>query len=412
MIHQVFIVVITHAQPEDSNELFQKLLEDLKELAEYVNSPSRDHPTLFDDNEEHSVQNKEYLENSSNEIAASNSNQEKEGPSQDSNIRQLIREECSIEVYEEQRQNMENTILELVEICRQKELYCMHDNVDDLIESALNSKLISINSQRLNKEKRKSRMSWSNRDDDDFEDIEYVEASLPDPEIVSVEEENGVEEEEVDLEDVFQIQDVILREKLLSINRLIDNIESLNENPTPDQTRSGNTTTHADNSLLEYDSFCFEIEPDQERLINVVKKDISDDLTNDPLFEEVDLFITFDNSIPSGIKNFAYDSEGDICFLEALLIDDFIPFPNNESSESDFDNPSFLRPLSEPPDAEFDSKEEISVVINTIDELECLDQRDEFDVSINEDDDYSSFMFSFLLSAESKDTIFDPGVFV
>nr|GFD24411.1 hypothetical protein [Tanacetum cinerariifolium] len=148
--------------------------------------------------------------------------------------------------------------------------------------------------------------SDSNNDDDissvekAFEDIEYVEASLPDPEIVRVEEENVVyqEEEEIDLEDISQIQDVILREKLLSINRLIANIESLNDNPTPDrvlnssvsfpiseesdnsisnnfspkfktfydhteETRSGNTTTHADDSLPEYDSFCFEIEPDQ-----------------------------------------------------------------------------------------------------------------------------------------------------
>nr|GEY86506.1 hypothetical protein [Tanacetum cinerariifolium] len=48
---------------------------------------------------------------------------------------------------------MKDTILELVEICRQKELFCIHDNVDDLIKSALNSKLLSINSnsQRLDK---------------------------------------------------------------------------------------------------------------------------------------------------------------------------------------------------------------------------------------------------------------------
>nr|GFD34000.1 hypothetical protein [Tanacetum cinerariifolium] len=87
--------------------------------------------------------------------------------------------------------------------------------------------------------------------DDDFEDIKYVEASLFDPEIVSVEEENVVhqEEEEVDLEDISQIQYIVLREKLLSINQ---------------ETRSDNTTTHADDSLPEYDSFCFEIEPDQE----------------------------------------------------------------------------------------------------------------------------------------------------
>nr|GFA30178.1 hypothetical protein [Tanacetum cinerariifolium]GFA34711.1 hypothetical protein [Tanacetum cinerariifolium] len=48
---------------------------------------------------------------------------------------------------------MEDTMLELVKICRQKELLCIHDNVDDLIESALNTKLLSINSQRLDNEK-------------------------------------------------------------------------------------------------------------------------------------------------------------------------------------------------------------------------------------------------------------------
>nr|GFC16199.1 hypothetical protein [Tanacetum cinerariifolium] len=156
--------------------------------------------------------------------------------------------------------------------------------------------------------------------DESFEDIEYVEASLLDPEIVSIEEENGVgdenvvqrEEEEVDLEDISQVQDVVLREKLFSITRLISNIESLNDNSTPDcmfnsfesdnslldkfspefetfydhteETSSGNTT-HANYSLPEYDSFCFEIEPDQERLINLVENDNSDS-SNDPLLEE------------------------------------------------------------------------------------------------------------------------------
>nr|GEX36315.1 hypothetical protein [Tanacetum cinerariifolium] len=265
-------------------------------------------------------------------------------------------------------------------------------------------------------------------DDEDFKDIEYIEASLPDLEIVSLVEENvveeendvGVEEEEVDLEDVFQIQDVVLREKLLSINRLIANIKSLNDNPTPDrvlnsfvsipiseesnnslldnfspefktfcdhteETRSDSITTYAHDSLLEYDSFCFEIEPDQERLINLVKNDIPDDSSNDPLLEEADLFLSLDNSIPPGIENFADDSKGDICFLEALLSDDSIPIPNNESSNFE-DNPLVPRPPPEPPDAEFDfkpdSEEEIPVVM-----------KDEFDVSNDEDDDYSSFMF-------------------
>nr|GFC71587.1 hypothetical protein [Tanacetum cinerariifolium] len=85
------------------------------------------------------------------------------------------------------------------------------------------------------------------------------------------------------------------------------------------ETRSGNTT-HANDSLLEYDSFYFEIEPDQERLINLVENDILDNSTNDPLLEEADSFLAADHSIPPGIENF-YDSEGDIRFLKALLID-------------------------------------------------------------------------------------------
>ncbi|GKE91374.1 hypothetical protein Tco_1572469, partial [Tanacetum coccineum] len=124
-------------------------------------------------------------------------------------------------------------------------------------------------------------------DDDDFEDIEYV----------SLEEVN--DEKEFDLEDIFQIQDVILCEKLLNVHRLISKIESLKVNSTPDrllespfpspipvtnsdssdtllshldnslpefevfsdhteETRSGSTTTHANYSLSEYESFHFD----------------------------------------------------------------------------------------------------------------------------------------------------------
>nr|GFB15225.1 hypothetical protein [Tanacetum cinerariifolium] len=52
--------------------------------------------------------------NSSKQIAASNSNQEKGKPPQDFDIRQLNTEECYIEVYEEQKQNIEDTMLELM----------------------------------------------------------------------------------------------------------------------------------------------------------------------------------------------------------------------------------------------------------------------------------------------------------
>nr|GEY12146.1 hypothetical protein [Tanacetum cinerariifolium] len=56
---------------------------------------------------------------------------------------------------QQQKQNMEDTMLELLEDCRQKELYRMHNDVEDLIKRVLKSKLLLINlkSQRLDKEK-------------------------------------------------------------------------------------------------------------------------------------------------------------------------------------------------------------------------------------------------------------------
>nr|GEW36486.1 hypothetical protein [Tanacetum cinerariifolium] len=421
---------IQRAQPEDSNELFQKLIEDLKELAEY----------------------KEFLENSFNEIATSN--QEKEKPPQDSDIRQLIKEECSIEICAEQKQNMENTILDLIGICRQKELLCMHDNVDDLIESALNSKLLSINSnsQRLDKKEQEVR----NVMEQPVKRGTRIEKSLQKFKVIH--------KSSISLKNTSQISPVhavapnlSTKEPEYSSSMGYEHTNTTSETESDEIIKSGveelvpilneNEVTSEDKK--EYDDF-EDIEyleaslpdPDivnveeendvnveeEERLINVVKNDISNDSSNDPLLEEADLLLASDNSIPQGIENFSYDSKGDIRFLKELLIDDSILFPNNELSGSDFDNPSVPRPPPEPRDAEFDFKEEISVVMNDKDELECLDSRDEFDVSTNDENgDYFPFMFVIriflpylicskmflsLLSAESEDTIFDAGISV
>nr|GEV42311.1 hypothetical protein [Tanacetum cinerariifolium] len=441
----------TMCQPMDQNIDFSG--SDQIQTPQYpdVHPPSQEKSDeVFQAN--HSIQNKENLENSSNP------NQEKEEPPQESDIRQLIREECCVEVSEEQKQI--TPILTTKEPEHPLSMGYEHLNItpetesDEVTESNAENLLpIPSECKVTLEDKRDCDVPVSTIDvcddhseilsdskidddisvyDDDFKDIEYVEASLYDPEIVSIAEENGVEEEnviqqeeeEVDLEDISQIQDVVLREKLLSITRLISNIESLNDNPTPDrmlisfesnnflldnfspefetfcdhseETRSGNTT-HADNSLPEYDLFCFEIELNQERLINLVKKDIHDDSSNDLLLEEADLFLAFDSLTPPGIENFTDDPEGDIRFLEELLIDDSII--SHELSDSNFeDNPSILRHPLEPPDDETNVGKEIPVVMNEKDE----------------DVDYSSFIFVIfdkmfsLLYAESEDTIFNP----
>ncbi|GJR65559.1 hypothetical protein Tco_0011624 [Tanacetum coccineum] len=61
-------------------------------------------------------------------LAQKQAAQEKQVPSPNSVFRQLIKEIRGTKVCEDQKQNMEDTMLDLLEICRQKELYCMHNN--------------------------------------------------------------------------------------------------------------------------------------------------------------------------------------------------------------------------------------------------------------------------------------------
>ncbi|GJX93053.1 hypothetical protein Tco_0347639 [Tanacetum coccineum] len=261
-------------------------------------------------------------------------------------------------------------------------------------------------------------------DDDSYENIEYVEASPLNLEYDNLKEGNeDQEEKEFDLEDIFQIQDVILHEKLLNVHRLITNIKSLKNNSTPDhvfkfpssapisvtdsgsffeesdtslshsdnslpkfetfsdhteETRSGGTTTHANNSLPEYDLFLFEIEPDQGGMTSIIISDNS----NDPLLE----------------------------------------LPEFESFHFDLDL-SVPRPPPKPPDVEISLIIETNApVINDFDELnedECFDPRGgEINVEVDNSFTFVIWIFlpyltypvgsSLLSSARNEDTSFDP----
>ncbi|GJR94987.1 hypothetical protein Tco_0267161 [Tanacetum coccineum] len=104
-------------------------------------------------------------------------------------------------------------------------------------------------------------------DDDSFsiDDIDYVEASPPDSELVSLEEVKDFHTED------GEIKDDILREKLSKINLLIAKIEAINSNPPPSSdfvTKSPSTflnffleeTNTFDNSIPESETFCFDLE--------------------------------------------------------------------------------------------------------------------------------------------------------
>ncbi|GJR44211.1 hypothetical protein Tco_1312314 [Tanacetum coccineum] len=104
-------------------------------------------------------------------------------------------------------------------------------------------------------------------DDNSFsiDDIDYVEASPPDSELVSLEEVKDFHTED------GEIEDDILREKLSKINLLIAKIEAINSNPPLSSdfvTKSPSTfpnsfleeTNTFDNSIPESETFCFDLE--------------------------------------------------------------------------------------------------------------------------------------------------------
>nr|GEZ14153.1 hypothetical protein [Tanacetum cinerariifolium] len=116
---------------------------------------------------------------------------------------------------------------------------------------------------------------FSSIDDDSFsiDDIDYVEASPPDSELVSSEVMEIVIPEVGGIDDdiILTIKDDILREKLLNVNLLIAKIKALNVNPTPSsdfKTKSSSTSLNSlldetntfDNSLPEFETFCFDVE--------------------------------------------------------------------------------------------------------------------------------------------------------
>ncbi|GJR98629.1 hypothetical protein Tco_0270803 [Tanacetum coccineum] len=114
---------------------------------------------------------------------------------------------------------------------------------------------------------------YSLSDDDSYENIDYVDASPPDSEIVSLEVVEIIIPEVRGIDDdiLLTIKDEILREKLLNVNLLIANIKALKDNPTPSSdfvTTSSSTslnlfleeTNTFDNSLPESETFCFDLE--------------------------------------------------------------------------------------------------------------------------------------------------------
>ncbi|GJW47464.1 hypothetical protein Tco_0079110 [Tanacetum coccineum] len=131
-------------------------------------------PIIDDDDDEYTIQYREYLENSSNAITPDLPTEEPDN---------------SLSMGDEHLSTIPET------------------ESDEVIKSSAKNLILSDFND-----------DYTSSDDKFYEDIDYVEASPPDSELVSLEE----------------MKEDILHEKLLNINLLIAKIEYLNDNPTHD----------------------------------------------------------------------------------------------------------------------------------------------------------------------------------
>nr|GEX17575.1 hypothetical protein [Tanacetum cinerariifolium] len=190
-----------------------------------------------------------------------------------------------------------------------------------------------------------SNNEFSSIDDDSFsiDDIDYVEASPFDSELVSSEVMEIVIPKVGGIDDdiLLTIEHDVLREKLRNVNLLISKIEALNANPTPSsdcKTKSSSTsltslleeTNTFDNSLPEFETFRFDVEEISSGKISSGSTTTHPDLSlpeyevfhDDPVKE-----------ISSGSPTTHFDSPLYALFMFDLSINPFPPVDRSDSYE-------------------------------------------------------------------------------
>nr|GFA12798.1 hypothetical protein [Tanacetum cinerariifolium] len=287
-----------------------------------------------------------------------------------------------------------------------------------------------------------SNKEFSSIDDDSLsiDDINYVEASPPNSELVSSEVMEIVISEVGGIDDdiLLTIKHDILREKLLNVNLLIAKTEALNANPTPSsdcKIKSSSTSLNSlleetntfDNSLPEFETLCFDVE------------EICSGSTTTPLdiyLSEYEVF--YDDhvkEISSGSPTTHSDSSLYASFMFDLSIN---PFPSADKSDF-YEFTDELIPFISPPEYDCflfkvepksrdftkDVVEDISLtkipqVLNTLPTHPTLQLNMKFQPSSDSLFTYVVWIFlyflvysvtpHYLLSLRNKDIIFDAGI--
>ncbi|GJQ94168.1 hypothetical protein Tco_0005307 [Tanacetum coccineum] len=247
---------------------------------------------------------------------------------------------------------MKDTMLELLKDCRQKEIYCIHNNVDDLFESALNSKPLSINSQHLDKEKQEENIIPLNKMPQISSSIALVPVfSIMEPEDslsmgdehlntipekesnefikFSVEDLVPIPSESKDISDddddeTFSKEDIPMEELKIYSNPLFDFDEEI---ISSEENLISNEVLDEINLIGMND--CFNAESD------LIESLLNRDTSIDSFHKINSLFDEFADKLTSSeIDNSDFDPEGEIRLIEKLLYDNSSPRPPKNLSVS------------------------------------------------------------------------------
>ncbi|GJY17891.1 hypothetical protein Tco_0389382 [Tanacetum coccineum] len=259
-------------------------------------------------------------------------------------------------------------------------------------------------------------------------DIDYVNASPPDSELVSLEEVKDFHTKD------GEIEDDILHEKLSKINLLIAKIEAINSNPPPSSdfvTKSPSTfpnsfleeTNTFDNSIPESETFCFDLEenssgstttrsdyslPDYESFYlddDHIKEKSSGSTTTHADFSQYDSFI-FDLSInpfpPVDRSDFYHkDFTSELAHIISPPKYDHFYFkiePELDNFTMDVVEDIFDNPTREPR-------------VHVLHDLPTHPTRQlDSDFTLSSDSPRSDLVISFPSGTRNK--IFDPGIFI
>nr|GEW16477.1 hypothetical protein [Tanacetum cinerariifolium] len=311
-------------QPEEIQELMCKLLEDVRnineEFAEYINSPSWDRPAFYDDDDAHSIQYKEYLENSSNAIAPVLPTEEPD------NSLSMGDEHLSTIPKTKSDEVIKSSVENLVPIPSEFEVTSDNESECDVPVNDESSPIFMTFSNILfdcNDDFTSSDDELLSNEDIPMENFKIYSNPLFDEEIISTKIDPHYFNAESNL-----IESLLNRDTLIDSSPKFDYLlELAHINLIPPGIEEADFNLEEEICLVENLSYDNSPPRPPKELNAEIVDTIVESLYPSPIpvedgdshIEEIDLYLATNDLMPPDIESDDYDSEGDVNFLEELL---------------------------------------------------------------------------------------------